>query len=148
MCIADRQAIIANGHLMDNDPYDETDTTAEQFDAMWKEAGKYDFDTPADLETRVQNLINWWRMQSDDAGDEGSINIMADQLERVLRGPNADLERNSMDFQLKPTIRFSIEPISDRLPVSPLPGEVSEQIDRVEKKLQSQVDEVWDEDRT
>jgi hypothetical protein len=47
-------------------------------------AGKYDFKTPPDLETRVQHLINWWRHQSRDAGDEGSITIMADQLERVL----------------------------------------------------------------
>jgi hypothetical protein len=84
---------------MDSEPYDETGTTVEQFDAMWKEAepvetvvtppGKYDFKTPTDLETRVQNLINSWRHSVDEAfgDDEGSITIMADQLERVLRGP-------------------------------------------------------------
>jgi hypothetical protein len=50
-------------------------------------ASKYDFRTPVHLETRVQNLINWWRYGADDGGDEGSITIMADQLETALRGP-------------------------------------------------------------
>lgn len=54
-------------------------------------SGSYDFTTPPDLETRLENLINWWRHQSDETGDDcGSIVVMADQLERVMRKESGD----------------------------------------------------------
>jgi hypothetical protein len=46
-------------------------------------SGKYDFINPPDLETRVRNLVNWWRHEAR-AGDEGSITTMAAMLEKTL----------------------------------------------------------------
>lgn len=45
-------------------------------------------DPDYDLIDRISALIDFWRDMADDAGDEGSIYIMADQLERCLEvGP-------------------------------------------------------------
>lgn len=52
------------------------------------EYGKYDFLRPPELSVRITNLINWWRKCAR-ADDEGSITIMAEQLEWALKGrPN------------------------------------------------------------
>ncbi len=86
--MADAQAYVrSNGQIVSLLVKGEVTGNANDL-LIGEEGDTYDFHAPQRLEDRVANLINWWRYQSKDAGDAGSITIMANQLERVLKGPS------------------------------------------------------------